>query len=143
MGKKIGFSLKDLQQSKVWEINSHIEEVLNEKPKKRDKYNTTRVEVIGIDGVVRKLSKKEAKRFYELRMLQELGEISDLKQQVRYVLLTSEIKGRQGELAYIADFVYMRGGKEVVEDTKGMKTQIYLRKKRLMLKIHGIEILES
>lgn len=137
------FTLKDLQSSKCWNLNSHIEEVLSEKPTKKDKYNTTRVEVIGIDGVVRKLSKKEAKRFYQLRMLLEIGEISDLKQQVRYVLLTSEIKGRQGELAYIADFVYMRGGVEVVEDVKGMQTQIYLRKKRLMQKIHNITILET
>lgn len=136
------FTLKDLQKTACWNLNSHIEEVLSEKPVKKDKYNTTRVEVIGIDGVVRKLSKKEAKRFYELRMLQEIGEISDLKQQVRYVLLTSEIKGRQGELAYIADFVYMRGGKEVVEDVKGYSTEIYKRKKRLMQKIHEIIIQE-
>lgn len=137
------FTLKELQKTACWNLNSHIEEALSEKPVKKDKYNTTRVEVIGIDGIVRKLSKKEAKRFYELRMLQEIGEISDLKQQVRYVLLTSEIKGREGELAYIADFVYMRGGKEVVEDVKGARTQIYLRKKRLMAKLHNINILET
>jgi hypothetical protein len=118
-------------------------EALSEEPETKDKYNTTRVEVIGIDGVTRKLSKKESTRFYVLKMLLQTGKISDLRQQVRYVLLTSEIKGRQGELAYIADFVYMRNGVEVVEDTKGMKTQIYLRKKRLMQKLHGITILET
>jgi hypothetical protein len=118
-------------------------EVLSEKPVKKDKYNTTRVEVVGIDGVTRKLSKKESTRFYVLKMLLQTGEISDLKQQVRYVLLTSEIKGRQGELAYIADFVYMRGGVEVVEDVKGLRTKIYLRKRGLMQKLHGITILET
>lgn len=138
-----GFTLKQLQESKCAHLNTHIVEYLSEKPKKRDKYNTTRVEVVGIDGVTRKLSKKESTRFYVLKMLLQTGEISDLRQQVRYVLLTSEIKGRQGELAYIADFVYVRNGVGVVEDTKGMKTQIYLRKKRLMQKLHGITILET
>jgi len=137
------FTLTDLQNSKCAPLNTHIVEVLSEKPKRKDKYNTTRVQVVGVDGVTRTLSKKESTRFYVLKMLLQTGEISDLRQQVRYVLLTSEIKGRQGELAYIADFVYMRNGVEVVEDTKGFQTQIYLRKKRLMKKIYNIDILET
>lgn len=138
-----GFTLKDLQNSKCAPLNTHIVEALSEKPEKKDKYNTTRVEVVGVDGVTRKLSKKESTRFYVLKMLLRTGEISDLRQQVRYVLLTSEIKGKQGELAYIADFVYVRDGAEVVEDCKGYRTEAYKRKKRLMQKIHNITILET
>ena len=134
------FTLSQLQNSKCAPLNAHLTNAI-EKEAKKDKYNSTRVEVVGIDGITRKLSKKESTRFYQLKMLLEIGEISDLRQQVRYVLLTSEIKGRLGELAYVADFVYIRDGKEVVEDTKGMKTQIYLRKRRLMEKIHNITIL--
>jgi hypothetical protein len=43
---------------------------------------------------------------------------------------------------YIADFVYKHRGITVVEDAKGVKTQGYSIKKKLMLWIHGIEIQE-
>ena len=138
------FKLADFQKTACWHLNADIVESVSEKVKRKDKYNTKRVQCVGIDGITRTLSKKESTRFYTLKMLHELGEITDLRQQVRYVLLTSEeVKGRQGELAYIADFVYVRNGVEVVEDVKGMQTQIYLRKKRLMAKIFNINILEA
>lgn len=44
---------------------------------------------------------------------------------------------------YRADFVYIRDGRLVVEDTKGFKTEKYKLKKLLMLAIHGITIVES
>jgi hypothetical protein len=37
----------------------------------------------------------------------------------------------------------MQTGKTVVEDCKGYKTKEYLKKKKLMLKIHNIKILET
>lgn len=67
------------------------------------------------------------------------GLITDLVLQKRYPL---EVKGyKVGD--YVADFVYMRDGLQVVEDFKGMKTPVYNIKKRLMLAIHGITIFET
>lgn len=43
---------------------------------------------------------------------------------------------------YIADFVYEKDGKTVVEDAKGMKTDVYKIKRKLMLSIYGIRIQE-
>lgn len=41
-------------------------------------------------------------------------------------------------VTYIADFVYTRGGKTIVEDAKGFKTKDYIIKKKLMLERFGI-----
>ena len=44
---------------------------------------------------------------------------------------------------YIADFVYTENGATVVEDTKGVKTDAYKIKKKLLLERYGIKIRES
>ena len=46
-------------------------------------------------------------------------------------------------VTYIADFVYYEGKKEIVEDVKGYRTDVYKLKKRLMWVVHGIEIRET
>jgi hypothetical protein len=47
------------------------------------------------------------------------------------------------ECKYIADFVYRdRDGNRVVEDCKGFRTPVYKLKKKLMLHVHGIRIVE-
>lgn len=91
-------------------------------------------------------SKKEARRYSELRLLERGGVISDLRRQVRFELIPSQ-KGADGKtierpVTYIADFVYTENGTQVVEDTKGMKTKEYIIKRKLMLYIHGIRIKE-
>lgn len=142
--KKAKFTYKDLAESKCAHLNTHIIESTTETPKKKDKYNSSKVEVNGLDGKTYKLSKKEAKRFYELKVLLELGEIQDLRQQVRYDLLSNEkVKRKNGAMKYMADFVYFRNGKEIVEDAKGFRTATYKRKRLLMKEIYGIEILET
>lgn len=91
-------------------------------------------------------SQKEAMRYRELSLLQKAGEISDLRRQVRYELIPSQrIQGKVVErpIFYIADFVYTTGGKEVVEDCKGVKTPAYIIKRKLMLYVHGIRIRET
>lgn len=122
-----------------------------------NKYGSKKVEVNGIVFD----SKKEAKRYQELLLLEKAGTIRDLQRQVKYVLIpaqrewTNEIytKGRkkgcfkQGKLlerecSYIADFVYIENGKIVCEDTKGFRTKDYIIKRKLMLKVHGIRITE-
>lgn len=120
----------------------------------RNKYGNRKVI---IDGEVFD-SKKEAKRFCELSLLQKGGAITDLRRQVKYVLIPAQrepdrvgkrggkIKGKliEREVSYIADFVYwdLGKGETIVEDTKGMRTKDYILKRKMMLYFHKIRIRE-
>lgn len=120
----------------------------------RNKYYSKKIEVNGIVFD----SKKEAKRFGELSLLEKAGTITELQRQVKYVLLPAQrepdtvgkrggtIKGKtiEKECSYIADFVYhdAETGNLIVEDTKGFRTKDYIIKRKLMLYIHGIRIQE-
>lgn len=86
-------------------------------------------------------SKKEAKRAYELRMMERAGLISNLREQVEFELLPKQ----DGERAvnYIADFTYFdKDDRLHVEDVKGVRTPVYILKRKLMLFIHNIKIEE-
>jgi hypothetical protein len=90
-------------------------------------------------------SKREARRYEELWLLQRAGLISDLKLQEKFVLIPSQrIDGKvvERELSYKADFSYIENGKKVVEDAKGFRTDKYICKRKLMLWVHGIRIKE-
>lgn len=106
-------------------------------------------------------SKKEGRRFQELKMLEKAGEITDLRTQVKFVLIPAQrepdIIGARGgrkpgrllerECAYRADFVYKdKQGNTVVEDTKGYKHgaayEIFKIKRKLMLERFRIRIKE-
>lgn len=104
---------------------------------KMNKYHNKRVAVDGISFD----SKKEAGRYRELKMLERTGVISDLRLQVPFELIPKQ----NGERAclYKADFVYIKDGKMVVEDTKGIKTDVYKIKRKLMLYRYGIKITET
>lgn len=118
-----------------------------------DKYNARKIK--DIDGTFD--SKKEFRRWRELQMLEKAGHIKDLKRQVKYVLIPAQREPEQSgprggrkpgkvierECSYIADFVYCLNGKTVVEDTKGVRTPEYKIKRKLMLWVHGIRILET
>lgn len=92
-------------------------------------------------------SKKEAKRAAQLALEAAAGAITDLREQVPYLLVPKAVgaDGRVVERAasYVADFVYLRDGQEVVEDCKGMRTAHYILKRKLMLMVHGIRITET
>lgn len=114
-----------------------------------NKYGSKKIE---IDGIVFD-SKKEAKRFQELSLMEASGAIQNLQRQVKYVLIPSQYdgwydKGKfkkkcvERECTYIADFVYEQDGKRIVEDTKGFRTKDYIIKRKLMLHVHGIKIKE-
>ena len=117
------------------------------------KYGSRKVVVEGIEFD----SKKEANRYRELRVLQAAGRISDLQLQVPFELIPAQrepdtygVRGglRRGKLlehsvVYYADFVYIdEHGNKIVEDAKGVKTDVYRIKKKLMLYVHGIKIKE-
>lgn len=103
-------------------------------------------------------SKKEARRFLELQMLEKAGKISGLQRQKRFVLIPAQyepestgprggkIKGKllEREVAYVADFVYFDEEEKdfVIEDTKGVRTKDYVIKRKLMLWLNGYQIRE-
>lgn len=91
-------------------------------------------------------SKREALRAAELHALAAAGAITDLREQVPYLLVPKAVEGGrviERAACYIADFVYRANGEEVVEDCKGMRTDTYVLKRKLMLMIHGIRITET
>lgn len=105
------------------------------------KYHAKKTVVDGIEFD----SAKEAKRYAKLRALEEAGKIQGLRLQVPFELLPSfECDGvKYRGMKYVADFVYYRGGKQVVEDCKGFKTAEYKLKKKLMAYLNRINIEES
>ena len=89
---------------------------------RKNKYNATPQIVDGH----RFPSKREAKRYADLVLLQRAGQIHDLRIQVAYPLKV----GDQSIGKYVADFVYWEGKAEIVEDCKGYRTPIYKWKKQ-------------
>ena len=107
-------------------------------------------------------SVKEYHRWCELKLLERAGVITDLKRQVKYELLPaiyetyerySEKTGKRLKngrkliehgVSYVADFVYkdLETGQTVVEDAKGVRTDDYIIKRKMMLRFHGIKIRE-
>ena len=93
-------------------------------------------------------SKKEAKRYQDLVLMQKAKLIRNLMTQQVFELAPSVvIQGRKRPaLRYKADFTYFddrQGGEFVVEDVKGFKTEGYKIKRHLMKAVHGIEVLET
>jgi len=110
-------------------------------------------------------SKKEARRYQELKILENAGVIKELKTQVKFVLIPAQrepstfnsrgkkIKGKlvERECSYIADFTYLEEDEQgvlnlVVEDVKGFKKgqayALFKIKKKLMLYVHNIRVIE-
>lgn len=86
-------------------------------------------------------SKKEARRYQELKIRVMSKEIWDLKMQERFPL---EVNGHH-IADYLADFTYMTAFGKVVEDVKSVITRkhpVYRLKNKLMNACHGIKITE-
>ena len=92
-------------------------------------------------------SEKEYRRYRELKILEAIGQVSDIKRQVEYELIPNQ-RDEHGKLierkvTYKADFVYKdETGSEIVEDVKGFKTKEYILKRKMMLNKYGIRIME-
>lgn len=101
-------------------------------------------------------SKRERDRYCELKLMEQAGAISDLRCQVPFMLIPEQRmpdtvgprggrkRGKRLEKScvYVADFVYEKDGKPVVEDVKGHRTKDYIVKRKLMLYVNGIRITE-
>lgn len=86
-------------------------------------------------------SRREARRAAELALLVLANEITELREQVKFELIPKQPGERA--VTYTADFVYRnKEGQIVVEDVKGMKTQQYIIRRKLMLFRHGIKVEE-
>lgn len=102
---------------------------------RKSKYKAVKTVVDGITFA----SKKEAKRYSELLILQRAKVISELELQPPFKVA---VNGRH-ICTYKADFCYReKSGCYVVEDVKGVKTPVYSLKKKLVEAIYGIEIVE-
>ena len=121
--------------------------------KQRQKESKYRNEQTVVRGI-RFDSKKEANRYEELMLLVRMGRIRKLKLQQDFTLqegFTTESGERVRPIKYRADFTYERkvpdgnGGVHwvfEVEDTKGVRTDKYKLKKKMMLERFGITIRE-
>ena len=106
-------------------------------------YGTKKVEFEGITFD----STPEVDRYRILREAQKRGLISDLQLQKVFTLIPRQTEAVEVKLktktkiverfcehpvTYAADFVYIRDGKEVVEDIKGFATEDYILKRKMM-----------
>lgn len=107
----------------------------------RNKYRAKRTTVDGITFD----SRREADRYLVLKSMEEGGAIEDLRRQVRYELVPAfDVDGRHYRpVFYVADFVYRENGHEVVEDVKGMMTDVYKLKRKLFARRYGMSIRET
>ena len=110
------------------------------------KYKNTKIEADGITFA----SKKEMKRYQELKLMQELGLITELETQKKYQIIPAQRDPDTGKVIrathYIADFAYRKDGVLVVEDVKGYRGgkayDVFRIKQKLMLHVHGIKVRE-
>jgi hypothetical protein len=86
----------------------------------------------------------ERDRWLFLRDAESRGEIYNLRRQVKFELVVNHVK----ICDYIADFGYFKpytnglgsGVQDVIEDFKGVQTDVFKLKRKLMIACHGIEI---
>jgi len=93
-----------------------------------------------VDGV-KFDSKAEAERYRELALLKKAGLIRNLKLQPKFLLQDKfKYNGKtERAISYIADFEYfdVQEGSFVVEDVKGVETEVFKIKRKLFLKQYG------
>ena len=79
---------------------------------------------------------KEARRCDELTMLEKSHVISNLQQQPKFILQEKfKWEGKtERAISYSPDFMYIENGQVILEDVKGMETEVFRIKKKLLLK---------
>lgn len=130
-----------------------------EEARKGTKYGSTATTCNGIKFQ----SKKEARRYRQLLLMEKAGLVKDILLQKQYILIPARfesytIPGKrrplarrrcvEKQVAYYADFVYYDTASTttVVNDTKSdatRKLSTYVIKRKLMLSVYGIAILET
>lgn len=85
----------------------------------------------------------ESKRYKELALLEQAGQIKGLKLQPKFLLQEGFKKNGKTyrKIEYIADFMYIENGKVIIEDVKGMETDVFKLKRKLFeYKYPGFEL---
>jgi len=89
-------------------------------------------------------SKKEFERWMILKDLEKKGKISHLETQKPFILIDKSPFFRS--VKYIADFVYIENGQQIIEDVKGYRKgqayQLFKIKQKLMYERYGILVRE-
>lgn len=122
-----------------------LAKLVGQKAVKQAKYHNQKATRTMPNGEIRTFdSLREARRYDQLRVLYEAGAIQGLRLQQTFTLQEGYVTA-EGEtvrpITYKADFVYQLNGKTVIEDAKGMKTEKYRMKYKMMLQ-HGYKITE-
>lgn len=107
------------------------------------KYNNQKKTVDGItfDSIL------EARRYIILKARLEAGTISDLRLQPHYTIMEGykDLSGTYiRPVQYIADFSYIinEDGRRIVEDAKGVRTEAYAIKRKLVRDRFGVDVVE-
>ena len=101
------------------------------------KYNKYKNKKVAIDNITFD-SKKEARRYQELKLMEKAGLITNLALQPKF-LLQDKFKYKNKtyrKIEYIADFSYVRVKDDVlvIEGVKGLKTDVYRATEKMFLK---------
>ena len=92
-------------------------------------------------------SKAEMHRYFGLLAMEKNGTITELELQPEFILQESYVRdGKKIQaLTYRADFAYRDfQGRKIIEDVKGMKTEVYkIKKKILLYKYPDINFIET
>ena len=95
-----------------------------------NKYHAKKTEIDGITFD----SKKESRDYLQLKHLEDVGAIQNLRRQVSFEL-QPKFTNNKGEhvraINYVADFVYKQDGKTYVQDSKGVKTDVFKLKLKM------------
>lgn len=75
----------------------------------------------------------ESKRYKELALLEKAGQIKGLELQPKFLLQEGFKKNGKTyrKIEYIADFMYIENGKVIIEDVKGMETDVFKLKRKM------------
>lgn len=88
-----------------------------DKLKNKNRFSVAPVDERTMDGIVF-ASKKEMKRYAELRLLQRAGEIKDLELQPEFRVSIND----HHYCTYTADFAYTEKGERIIEELKSTGT---------------------
>ncbi len=106
----------------------------------RSKYNNKKTYI----GDLKFDSEAEAQRYLELEIMEKAGQIANLELQPKFPIIINNVK----ICSYWADFRYDtlneqgRPDRTIVEDVKGMRTDVYKIKHKLAFAHLGVEVIE-
>lgn len=158
-GADMGLTMEDIgrfspkAQTQIWQkMQTQQAAQESQKPQKGNKLHAQPVDMTMPDGTQMHFdSRREARRYMDLWLMQRSGEISGLRTQVKYPLIPKQVHPdgtKERPIDYVADFVYERGGQTVVEDSKGFRDtasaayRLFVMKRKMMLYFHGITVRE-